>query len=122
MVLRIFYDLLEFWVPVAMMIMGGIVIVLETSGGMRAKYGRYNDKNTGLRANLAWLLQESPAFLIPFGLCIYRRAYLFDILGRVNTNFLLACFFMVHYFNRLEEENSRFRTLLEINNLFNPLL
>lgn len=95
-----FYDFLEFWIPVIMMIIGGIVVVLETVGGMRAKYGRYNEQNKGLKANLAWLLQESPAFLIPFFLAIYRRIYLFDIIGNINTNFILVTFFMIHYFNR----------------------
>jgi hypothetical protein len=101
MVERNVYDFLEYWVPVSMLVMGGIVVILETAGGMRAAYGRYNKSNLGLRAPIAWFFQESPAFIVPLLICIYRRPFLFDILGRLNTNTILLGFFMFHYFHRL---------------------
>ena len=93
-------EFLEFWTPTIMITIGVIVFVLEAFCGMRAEYGRYNNKNFGFSAPIAWLFQESPAFLVPFGLVLYRRVFLFDSSHKINTNFLLLCLFLIHYFNR----------------------
>ena len=94
-------NFLEFWTPTIMITIGVIVFILEAFVGMRAKYGRYNLKGFGLKASLAWLLQESPSFLIPFGLLLYRGPQTsFSNLSQINTNFILLCFFLIHYFNR----------------------
>lgn len=95
-------EFLEFWTPVLMLSIGAVVFVLETAGGMRAAYGRYNIKNSGLSAPIAWLIQECPAFLIPLGLLLYRGVYLYDKFNRINTNLILLGFFMIHYFNRFK--------------------
>jgi hypothetical protein len=102
------YEFLEFWTPTLMITIGFIVILLETVGGMRAAYGRYNKSNRGLAAPIAWLLQESPAFLIPLALTLYRGSFLFDKNNHINTNFILLCYFMLHYFNRLGHKLSTF--------------
>ena len=93
-------EFFELWTPVIMISVGLVVFVLEAFGGLRAAYGRYNTKNYGFSAPFAWFLQESPAFLLPFGLVVYRRVFLFDKLNQINTNFVLLCYFMLHYFNR----------------------
>ena len=98
---RNLYEFLEFWTPVIMISVGSVVFVLETGLGMRAAYGRYNTKNSGLSAPIAWLIQESPAFIIPFSFMFYRSAFLFDRQNKsINSNFILLFYFMMHYFNR----------------------
>lgn len=96
------YEFLEFWTPVIMITIGVIVFVLETIGGMKAAYGRYNTKNFGFSAPVAWFLQESPSFLVSFGLLMYRGVHFYDKFNRINTNLILLCFFMMHYFNRFK--------------------
>ena len=93
-------EFLEFWAPVIMIVIGFLVLIVETLGKMRAAYGRYNTKNHGLSAPIAWLVQECPAFFVPFVLLIYRHVFLFDKENKINTNFILLSFFMIHYFNR----------------------
>ena len=95
------YEFLEYWTPVIMMATGIIVIIAEAAFGLKANYGRYSSLNSiGFKAPLAWLLQECPAFLVPLGLIIYRKASLFDGLQQLNTNLIILGYFMLHYFNR----------------------
>ena len=56
----------------------------------------------GFSAPVAWFLQESPAFLVPFGLWLYRGPSIFDkATGSLNTNLVVLSYFLIHYFNRL---------------------
>ena len=48
------YEFLEFWTPVIMISIGVIVFILETCFEFKAEYGRYNQKNRGLSAPIAW--------------------------------------------------------------------
>ncbi len=98
-------EFLEYWTPMIMIMVGIIVFLLESFGGMRAAYGRYNKKNIGLRAPVAWLVQESPSFLVPFILIISRQTSVFDVMQRINTNRVLLFYFMIHYFNRFTKNS-----------------
>lgn len=111
---KYFYEFLEFWTPVLMISIGFIVLILETIGGLRAQYGRYNSKNFGLSAPIAWLLQESPAFLVPCFLVFYRKVLFYDQFNRLNTNLILLLYFMLHYFHRFNfyQKNQRIKILL----------
>lgn len=96
-------EFLEFWTPVIMISVGIVVFILETLGGLRAAYGRYNSKNIGFSARVAWFIQESPAFFVPFFLVLLRGSFLFDYrANKINTNFILLCYFLLHYFNRFD--------------------
>lgn len=90
----------EYWTPVIMISVGIIVFILEAFGGLKAEYGRYNKKKNGLSAPIAWLIQECPAFFVPLFLIFYQGAKIYDSSLRINTNLLLLCLFMMHYFNR----------------------
>lgn len=93
-----FYEFLELWVPIIMILTGGFVLLVEGMFGMKAKYGRYSSpKSLGLQAPIAWLLQECPSFFVPLALIIHRRASLFN---NLNTNVIILGYFMIHYFNR----------------------
>lgn len=95
------YEFLEVWTPWIMIAMGFITILAEAGLGLKAKYGRYvSPGNIGLKAPIAWLLQECPSFLIPLGLILYRQPHLFDGLGQLNSNLIVLAYFMIHYFNR----------------------
>lgn len=60
--------------------------------GLTAGYGRYtNQAQWGINPKLAWFIQESPAFFIPF-------YFLFG--GLSSTGRILNCIFLVHYFYR----------------------
>ncbi len=109
-------EFLEFWTPVIMISVGLVVFILETFGGLRAAYGRYNTKNIGFSASVAWFIQESPAFFIPSILGLLRRSFLFEKTDgyKINTNFLLLCYFSLHYFNRYFNKLKIF-----INNIIN---
>jgi hypothetical protein len=48
------YEFLEYWTPVIMISIGTIVFVLEAFFEFKAEYGRYNTKNMGLSAPIAW--------------------------------------------------------------------
>jgi hypothetical protein len=48
------YEFLEYWTPVIMISIGSIVFILEAFFGFKAEYGRYNKKNLGLSAPIAW--------------------------------------------------------------------
>jgi hypothetical protein len=93
-------ELVETWIPAYMITMGVLVFITEAFGGVRAAYGRYNTGGWGLKANIAWLLQECPAFFVPLGLLFYNRTHILDNFSRPNTNLLLLIYFMIHYFNR----------------------
>ena len=95
------YEFLEVWTPWIMIIVGILVIIFEAGLGIKANYGRYSLAGSiGLKAPIAWLIQECPAFLIPLGLIIYRKTSLFDGLQQLNTNLIILSYFMIHYFNR----------------------
>jgi hypothetical protein len=95
------YEFLEFWTPMIMISVGFVVFILESLGGLRAAYGRYNTKNIGFSASVAWFIQESPAFFVPFFLSLIRGTFLIDSTkSQINTNFILLCYFLLHYFNR----------------------
>ena len=95
------YEFLEFWTPVIMISVGVLVFILESVGGLRAAYGRYNTKNIGFSASVAWFIQESPAFFVPLFLSFLRGSFLIDSTkSQINTNFILLCYFLLHYFNR----------------------
>ena len=51
------YEFLEFWTPSIMISVGVIVFILEAFFGFKAEYGRYNKKNIGLSAPIAWLVK-----------------------------------------------------------------
>ena len=93
-------DFLEYWTPWIMISVGAVVFLVESCGGVRAAYGRYNTKNIGFSAPVAWLLQESPAFVVPLIMIIYRQTRLIGGLQQLNTNLVLLAYFMLHYFNR----------------------
>lgn len=95
----------EYWTPVIMVSIGIIVFFLEAFGGMKAEYGRYNKKNKGFSAPIAWLIQECPAFFVPLFLILYQGAKIYDNSNKINTNLLLLLFFMMHYFNRYNLKN-----------------
>lgn len=95
------YEFLEYYVPVIMIVTGLIVIFFEAGLGIKAKYGRYSSINSiGLKAPIAWLIQESPAFLVPLALIIFRGLNLFDGLQQLNSNLVILGYFMIHYFHR----------------------
>ncbi len=93
--------LLAYFLPLAMILTGAVVFLLETLGQQKAKYGRYNTTNTGVNASLAWFLQETPAFLVPFGFLIFGDYKITDLKSsRINLNLVLLAYFMLHYFHR----------------------
>jgi hypothetical protein len=96
------HSVAEFWIPALIIAMGAIVVILETFGGIRAAYGRYNKSNFGLPSWIAWCLQESTSFFVSLIIWIYRGPQLFDSNGRLNTNLLLLAYFMFHYFHRFD--------------------
>lgn len=112
----------ERWIPIIMISIGTIVFILETVGGMRAEYGRYNKNNRGLKAPLAWLLQESPAFLIPFGLIVFKETPFVDRrTGQINSNLIVLIFFLIHYFNRSFIYTARIKSEKRVNYMENFL-
>jgi hypothetical protein len=97
------HELLEYWGPMLMITIGIIVFFIEAFGGIKAGYGRYNSSyiiNIGLNARMAWIFQESPAFLVPFTMILYRGATIYNKYNMLNTNFIVLCYFLIHYFNR----------------------
>lgn len=95
------YELLEYWIPLSMIIAAVVVFIAEAGVGLKAKYGRYSaPNNIGLKAPIAWLLQECPAFFVPLFLIFYHKASLFNGLQQLNTNLIILGYFMIHYFNR----------------------
>ena len=89
-----------YFIARAMIVTGIIVFFVEAFGGQRAAYGRYNTKNTGLAAPIAWFLQEVPAFLVPLAFMLFGHFKFFEANGVVNVNAILLLYFMGHYFNR----------------------
>lgn len=88
-------DALEYWTPVVMISLGMGVFLTEACGGLRAAYGRYNKKNIGLSAQLAWFLQESPAFFVPLYLLFHKGiTFMFNANNKINSNFVLLIFFL----------------------------
>lgn len=70
------------------------VLFFEIILGIRAPYGRYNTKNTGIPVRLAWFIQELPCFIIPCYL-------LYNHWSSVTmTKFIIIGFFLIHYFQR----------------------
>ena len=48
------YEFLEFWTPVIMISVGVTVFIMEACFDFKAEYGRYNQKNKGFSAPVAW--------------------------------------------------------------------
>ncbi len=116
------FEFLEYWCPVIMIVTGAIVILVEAGFGIKANYGRYSSiTSIGLRAPLAWLLQECPSFLVPLGLILYRKSSLFDGLQQLNTNLIILGYFMLHYFNRSFIYTMRIKSDKKVNILENFL-
>lgn len=116
------YEFLEFYGPWLMISIGTIVFLVEAIGGVRAEYGRYNKKNMGFSAPVAWFLQESPAFLVPFGLWLYRGPSIFDkTTGSLNTNLIVLSYFLIHYFNRSFIYTLRIKSSKKVNFMENGL-
>ena len=67
---------------------------------MPAPYGRYTRGGYGFGVNVrvAWVIQESPSFLVP----VFVAGYLGGdkITGTVNPNVILLSMFLLHYFQR----------------------
>lgn len=63
-----------------------------------APYGRHRKSSYGfgVPARVAWLLQESPAFIVPFLLCLTTRRGVYTTV----TNQMCLGLFMMHYFQR----------------------
>ncbi|RNA34143.1 3-oxo-5-alpha-steroid 4-dehydrogenase 2 [Brachionus plicatilis] len=114
-------ELWEYWTPVIMISIGIIVFVLEAFVGMKAEYGRYNKKKSGLPAPIAWLIQECPAFFVPLFLIFYNGVKFFDSSNSINTNLVLLMLFMMHYFNRSFIYTTRIRSKNVVNYLENFL-
>jgi len=70
------------------------VFFFEIILGIRAPYGRYNTKNSGIPARLAWFIQEVPCFIIPSYLLYYHWSSV------SITNFIIVGLFLIHYFQR----------------------
>jgi len=101
---------------------GVVVIIVEAGFGIKANYGRYSSiTSIGFKAPVAWLLQESPAFLVPLGLLLYRKSSLFDGLQQLNTNLIVLSYFMIHYFNRSFIYTMRIKSDKKVNILENFL-
>ena len=101
------FDVLEWaewifvtFIPVSMIITGIIVFICEAGLGLKAEYGRYNTKNSGFSAPVAWCLQECPAFLVPCVFIYFGGLTIYDKYNGLNLNVLFLIYFMVHYFNR----------------------
>jgi len=78
------------WFISAIFIFFGEIIL-----GIRAPYGRYNTKNSGIPSRLAWFIQELPCFVIPCYL-LYNQWSSVTI-----TKFIIIGFFLIHYFQRV---------------------
>ena len=65
-------------------------------------YGRYSRSvwGFGVPAQLAWLLQECPSFLVPFSLFLASDSVKDLISINISPNIFLILMFMVHYFRR----------------------
>lgn len=91
---------LEYFISRAMIITGIGVFITEGFFGMKAEYGRYNLKNKGFIAPVAWFLQELPAFLVPLLFIIFGNVTLLNEDGSLKINIVLLIYFMIHYFHR----------------------
>jgi len=85
------------WVMIGV---GTIVLITELCG-MVAPYGRHGKANSSwfgplINAKVAWVIQESGAFLVPVALLRVGEPHCLDSW----TNRLLLSMFMVHYFQR----------------------
>jgi len=85
-----------------MYIVGCIVFVVLLF--MPAIYGRYTSfggamYNVGVPAKVAWVLQEAPAFLIPFLSLLFTHFKWIGPAYNLNQLVVLLCF-MMHYFQR----------------------
>lgn len=91
------FDALEFtWKAVIVWsFVTGIIQLL-----MSAPYGRYTRPGYGFSINvrLAWVLQESPSFLVPVLVAGYLGGD--QITGALNPNVVLLSLFLLHYFQR----------------------
>ena len=78
----------------------GVIVVVYSCLIGNVPYGRYATENWGfgLDAKLAWILQELPAFIIPFFLLVRKlRNSQFSLF---SPNVVLTVLFLMHYFRR----------------------
>ena len=81
------------WLMIAFAIVTAVCLQFTT-----AAYGRYSPASSGFAVpcQVAWVLQESPSFLVPFVLLFsnYRHQHYF------TPNVVLLAMFLLHYFRR----------------------
>lgn len=63
-------------------------------------YGRYSREGWGfgVNARLAWLLQESPSFIVPFSLLWLGDSRM--LFRTLQPNMAVLSMFLIHYFRR----------------------
>lgn len=83
------------------LIFSGVALaLLELVFSYEIPYGRYSRPGFGfgIPSRLAWMLQESPAFIIPA--CALFTHTGSRLTGELNANTVLLCLFAMHYFQR----------------------
>lgn len=83
------------------LIFSGVVLaVLELVLQYEIPYGRYSRPGFGfgVPSRLSWMVQESPAFLIPA--CALFTHTGSRLTGEMNVNTVLLLLFALHYFQR----------------------
>ena len=95
----------------AWILIGVAVISFICSFFLTTPYGRYSRYSWGfgVNARLAWLLQESPSFLIPFAMFVVSGSMKELMSFNLSPNAVLLFMFMVHYFRRYVVAKSIFR-------------
>ena len=90
-------DVLEY-ISYMYIIMGFLVFVILHILTVSAPYGRYARSGWGctMNANMAWFIQELPAFVIPCALIFYKNSWeMISLCSKIS----MACF-LLHYFQR----------------------
>ncbi|XP_033127758.1 3-oxo-5-alpha-steroid 4-dehydrogenase 1-like [Anneissia japonica] len=87
---------LIFWMAVVLAFLAIFVVFLLQF--MKATYGRYSDPAHGKTINVkvAWVLQESPALLIPLTLLLFTDS----VQTKTTVNIILCGLFIIHYVQR----------------------
>ena len=85
------------WIVIGVAVISFICAFFTTT-----PYGRYSSYSWGfgVNAQLAWLLQESPSFLIPFAMFMMSDNLRELMALDVSPNTVLLLMFMLHYFRR----------------------
>lgn len=84
----------------SLLFFGVILALLEVVLKYEISYGRYTRAGygCGIPSRVAWLVQESPAFVIPaYALYTHTGSRL---TGELNLNTVLLFLFSLHYFQR----------------------